>query len=187
VRSLGSLGFENAYALAVRRATADRLHLRSIGDLTAAAPRLRIGGDYEFFGRPEWAAVRDAYDLRFASTTSYDPTLMYTSLLGGESDVISVFSSDGRIVADDLVVLDDPRTALPPYDAMILLGPRVADDPLVACALAPLRGAIPVELMREANLMVDRSDDKATPAQAARWLLDRTGIVPARCRGAAAY
>ena len=54
---------------------------------------------------------------------------------------------------------------------MILLAPRVANDPNVACALAPLRGKITVELMRRANLMVDRETDKQTPAVAAAWLL----------------
>ena len=68
--------------------------------------------------------------------------------------MISAFSSDGRIAAYDLVVLDDPAAALPSYDAMILLGPRVADDPRVVCALAPLRGALAVDLVRRANLQV---------------------------------
>jgi osmoprotectant transport system permease protein len=85
--------------------------------------------------------------------------------------VIAGFSSDGRIAANDLVTLSDPAGALPPYDAMILLSPRVASDPGVECALAPLTGAISVELMRRANLMVDRSDDKESPAAAASWLL----------------
>lgn len=179
VRSLGSLGFENTYALALRRADADRLGARSLGDLARHAGELSIGADYEFFGRPEWASVERAYGLRFARQTSFDPTLLYDAVARGEVDVISAFSSDGRIAANDLVVLDDPASALPPYDAMILLGARVADDARVACALDHLR--LPVELVRRANLMVDRMDgDKATPAAAARWLLDQIGA-PAGC------
>jgi osmoprotectant transport system permease protein len=171
IRSLGSLGFENAYALAVRRETAERLGLHSLADLARHAPGLSMGGDYEFFSRPEWASVRDRYGLRFAATTSFDPTLMYEALAAGKVDVISAFSSDGRIAAYDLVVLGDPLAALPPYDAMILLGPTVADDARVLRALAPLRDTIAVDAMRRANLMVDRVEDKQTPTQAARWLL----------------
>lgn len=170
VRSLGSLGFENAYALATRRDFAERRGLRQIGDLTALAPELAIGGDYEFFSRREWASVRRAYDLRFARTPSFDPTLLYPAVVQREVDVISAFSSDGRIAADDLVVLADPRGALPPYDAMVLLGPRVANDERVVCALSGLIGAISVERMRQANLEVDRQRDKATPAEAAARL-----------------
>ncbi|HEU4733751.1 MAG TPA: ABC transporter permease/substrate-binding protein [Kofleriaceae bacterium] len=174
VRSLGPLGFQNAYALAVRRDTATRLGLRTIGDLRAHAGTLRLGADYEFLSRREWTAVRTAYRLGFGRTVSFDPALLYEAVARGEVDVISAFSSDGRIAAYDLVLLDDPAAALPSYDAMILLGARVADDPRVLCALAPLRGALPVELVRRANLLVDR--DHASPKVAAAWLLTHATV-----------
>jgi len=171
IRSLGSLGFENAYAIAVKRSLAEKLHLRTIGDLAPMSRTLAMGGDYEWFSRGEWASIRRAYGLAFARTATFDPALLYDAAARGEVDVISAFSSDGRIAANDLITLEDPLAALPPYDAMILLAPRVANDPNVACALAPLRGKITVELMRRANLMVDRETDKQTPAAAAAWLL----------------
>jgi osmoprotectant transport system permease protein len=178
LRSLGALGFQNAYALAVRRDTATRLGLRSIADLAAHAASLALGADYEFLSRREWAAVRTAYHLGFQRTASFDPSLLYEAAGRGEVEVISAFSSDGRIAAYDLVVLDDPQAALPSYDAMTLVGARVADDPGVWCALAPLRDALPVELVRRANLMVDR--DHAAPAVAAAWLLAHAAITE-RC------
>ncbi|HET7504958.1 MAG TPA: ABC transporter permease/substrate-binding protein [Kofleriaceae bacterium] len=174
VRSLGPLGFQNAYALAVRRDTATRLGLRTVGDLRAHAATLRLGADYEFLSRREWTAVRTAYGLAFGHTASFDPALLYEAVVRGEVDVVSAFSSDGRIAAYDLVVLDDPAAALPSYDAMILLGAGVADDPRVLCALAPLRGALPVELVRRANLQVDR--DHASPRAAAAWLLAQVTV-----------
>ncbi len=177
IRSLGSLGFENTYALAVRRDTANRLGLRTLADLGPGAPQLAVGGDYEFFGRAEWTAVQRAYGLRFERTATFDPALLYEAVARGEVDVISAFSSDGQIAANDLVVLDDPANALPPYDAMIMLGPRVASDPRVVCALGGLH--IPVEQMRQANAMVDR--DHASPEAAAAWLLERSGAA-ADCR-----
>ncbi|MEZ4295991.1 MAG: ABC transporter permease/substrate-binding protein [Polyangiaceae bacterium] len=181
IRSLGSLGFENAYAFTVRRETADKLHLQRISDLTARAQGLTVGSDYELFGRPEWANVESAYGLRFAKKSSFDSALMYEALLKSEIDVLIAFSSDGRISAHDLVTLDDPRGALPPYDAILLLGPKAARDARVVCALQPLRDAIPVRLMREANYMVDRDTDKRTPDAAARELLERAGVKPRDC------
>ena len=53
---LGPLGFENAYALAMRRDQAERYGIRTVADLAAHAPRWSIAGDLQFFGRPEWAA-----------------------------------------------------------------------------------------------------------------------------------
>src|SRR5262245_32947847 len=174
VRSLGPLGFQNAYALAVRRDTATRLGLHALGDLAPHAGELALGADYEFLSRREWIAVRTAYGLGFRRTASFDPALLYEAVGRGEVDVISAFSSDGRIAAFDLVVLDDPAAALPSYDAMILLGPRVSDDRRVLCALEPLRGALPVELVRQANLRVDR--DRESPRAAAAWLLGQASI-----------
>jgi osmoprotectant transport system permease protein len=174
VRSLGPLGFQNAYALAVRRDTATRFGLRSVGDLAPHAASMALGADYEFLSRREWTAVRTTYGLQFTRTASFDPALLYEAVARSEVDVISAFSSDGRIAAYDLVVLDDPAAALPSYDAMILLGQRVASDPDVVCALAPLRDSLSVEAMRRANLRVDR--DHEAPRDAAAWLLGQAAI-----------
>src|SRR6185503_9536209 len=162
VRVIGPLGFENAYALAMRRARAGELGVRSLDDLARAAPRLTLGADLEFLSRPEWRAVASRYGLRFASQRSYSPTFMYRAVADGSADVITAFSSDGRIAALDLVTLADPRRALPSYDALLLVSPRRAGDPRFTNALRPLIGAIPVERMRQANLMVDRDADKRT-------------------------
>lgn len=155
ITSLGALGFENTYALAMRDDDAARLGVTSIEDLAAHAPRLAIGSDYEFFSRPEWVRLRDTYQLAFAAQRSFDPTLMYPAVAQGDVDVITAFSTDGRIPAFDLRVLTDPRRAFPPYDAVLLLGPAAARDRRVIDALAPLVGAIDAETMRRANEIVD--------------------------------
>jgi osmoprotectant transport system permease protein len=177
VKVLGRLGFENAYAFAMRQDRAQALGVTSLADLVGKGPQLTVGGDPEFFERPEWLAVRDAYGLRFGKTRNFAPTFMYNALASGEADVISAYTSDGRIAADKLVVLADPKGALPSYDALLLLSPRIADDPGIATALQPLIGAISVEAMREANFAVDREDaDKLTPQQAAQALAKRVGL-----------
>ncbi len=172
VRVLGTLGFENAYAFAMRPGSG----VASLDQLVPAAARLALGADLEFLDRPEWAAVQRAYPLRFASATPYSPTFMYRALESGRADVISAFSSDGRIAADRLTVLTDPRGALPGYDAMLLVGPTHANDARFTAALAPLVGRISVGAMREANYRVDRDADKQTPEAAARWLEKRVGL-----------
>jgi osmoprotectant transport system permease protein len=170
VRLVGALGFENAYALAMRGRDARAMGVASLDDLAGVAPRLQLGADLEFLTRPEWRSVRGAYGLRFAGQRSYSPTFMYRAVADGSADVITAFSSDGRIAALGLAVLGDPRRALPSYDAVLLVSPAHARNPRLQRALAPLVGAISVERMRQANLMVDRDADKRTPEQAARWL-----------------
>jgi osmoprotectant transport system permease protein len=84
--------------------------------------------------------------------------------------VISAFSSDGRIAADHLVILTDPRGAIPPYDAVVLISPKRAHDERLFEALQPLIGKISVGAMQAANYSVDRDQGKASPAEAARAL-----------------
>jgi osmoprotectant transport system permease protein len=114
--------------------------------------------------------VRDAYGLSFRELVSFDSSFLYEAIAKGEVDAIAAFSSDGRIALHDLVVLEDTAPALPPYDAVLLLSPALADDGDVVAALSPLVSAIPVEAMRQATLMVDRDDDKRTVREAAAWL-----------------
>lgn len=166
----GPLGFENAYAFAMRREKASELGVRSLSDLAARAESLRLGSDLEFLSRPEWRAVSSRYNLHFAATRSYAPTFMYRAIADGSADILSVFSSDGRIAALDLVTLSDPAHALPSYEAVLLVSPKRARDEAFRRTLQPLVGAIPIERMREANLMVDRDEDKQTPGAAALWL-----------------
>ncbi len=175
-RLVGALGFENAYAFAMRADVAKARGIATLNDLARAAPGSTLGSDLEFLERPEWAAVRAAYDLRFKATRTYSPTFMYRALASGDADVISAFSSDGRIAADKLVVLSDPRRALPAYDALLLTNTKRAADPAFIAALRPLVGRIDVAAMRMANYRVDRGADNDSPAGAADWLANQQGI-----------
>ncbi len=168
---LGTLGFENAYGLAVRKSLAEKLHLRSIADLALHADALTIGGDYEFFGRPEWERLRTIYGLQFAARKQFQSTFMYRAAGDGEVDVISAFTSDGRIAAYELTVLTDPQQAILPYDAVLLLSPRAARETKLRQALTPLVERIDISAMQRANQLVDV--DGQTPAAAARWLADQ--------------
>jgi osmoprotectant transport system permease protein len=172
VKLVGALGFENAYALALRRSRARELGLQRIGDLRPHARGLAIGGDYEFFQRPEWKAVVEAYGLSFREERSMDPSLMYDALSRGTVDVISAFSSDGRIAAQDLVLLADDRGAIPPYDAVLLASKHlVQTNPGAVLALGRLVGRISPDEMRAMNHEVDAKH--APPRDVARAFVER--------------
>jgi osmoprotectant transport system permease protein len=160
------LGFENAYCFAVRPETAARLALRTLGDLSRHAPRLSLASDYEFFAREEWRAVEAAYGLRFREKRTMDPSLLYQAIEAGQVDAITAYSSDGRIQALGLVVLEDDKAALPPYDAVVLASPRLArEHPRVLAAAATLDSRIDVATMRALNRRVDEQGE--TPAAVA--------------------
>jgi osmoprotectant transport system permease protein len=169
IKLLGGLGFENAYALAIPKSRAQALGIHTLADLAGRAQNLSIAGDYEFFGRPEWEAVRKAYGISFREQRQMQPEFMYPAVAHGEVDVIAGYTSDGRIAQFDLAVLDDPKHAIPPYDAVLLISPARSNDEALIAALKPLIDAIDVTTMRGANLRASGGDN-ASPSEAARWL-----------------
>lgn len=173
IRLLGELGFENAYALAMSRKRAEELGIKSIADLARVAPRLSIAGDYEFFARPVWQSLVRAYGLSFREERNIQPEFMYPAAADGEVDVISAFTSEGKIKQFDLLVLEDPKQAIPPYDAIVLLSPQRAHDEKLIAALQPLLGAISPRLMREANARADGQGGKSSPDKIASWLWEK--------------
>ncbi|MEH2510191.1 osmoprotectant transport system permease protein [Nitrobacteraceae bacterium AZCC 1564] len=167
----GELGFENAYALVMPRKRAEQLGIRSIADLASRAGSFVIAGDYEFFSRPEWAAIKRNYSLTFREQRQMQPDFMYAAVASGDVDVIAGYTSDGLIAKYDLVVLNDPKQAIPPYDAVVLVSPKHADDTALRDALKPLLGKINITTMREANLRASTND--SSPDSVARWLWSR--------------
>jgi osmoprotectant transport system permease protein len=170
---LGELGFENAYALVMPKQRADALGVRSIADLASRAGTMSIAGDYEFFSRPEWAGLRKAYGLSFRAQRQMQPDFMYAAVASGEVDVIAGYTSDGLIAKYDLVALEDSKHAIPPYDAIVLISPKRAEDQTLHAALTPLLGQIGIATMREANLRASGNDATSSPDAVARWLWDK--------------
>ena len=157
------------------RKKAEALGVRTVADLAAHAPTLSIAGDYEFFSRPEWAALRKVYGLSFRAQRQMQPDFMYAAAASGEVDVIAGYTSDGLIAKYDLVVLGDPRHAIPPYDAMVLLAPKRAGDQALRIALQALLGKINIATMRETNLRAAGNDAESSPDAVARWLWEKIG------------
>jgi osmoprotectant transport system permease protein len=175
VTLLGELGFENAYALVMPRKRAEALGIRSVADLVSRAGTMSIAADYEFFSRPEWAGLQKAYGLSFRAQRQMQPDFMYAAVASGEVDVIAGYTSDGLIAKYDLVVLDDVKHAIPPYDAILLLAPKRAGDQALQTAVAPLLGHIDIADMREANLRAAGGDSASSPDAVARWLWEKIG------------
>jgi osmoprotectant transport system permease protein len=170
---LGELGFENAYALVMPKKRAEALGIHSIADLAAHAGTMSLAADYEFFSRPEWAALQKAYGLSFRAQRQMQPDFMYAAVASGEVDVIAGYTSDGLIAKYDLAVLEDSRHAIPPYDAIVLLSPKRADDRALKAALVPLLGKIDISDMREANLRAAGGNATSSPDVVARWLWEK--------------
>ena len=178
---IAALGFENTYCLAMRGDDARARRVRRISDLAPIAGGLEILGDFEFFERPEWRAIEERYSLRFAQERAMDASLMYEALRTENGDVISAYSTDGRIEADGLAVLEDDRRVIPPYDAVVLASAAFVERaPRIARALRALEGRIDAPAMRRMNARVDL-EGRAPATVAEAWLdacLGTTGVCP---------
>lgn len=116
----GPLGFDNRYALAVRRDTTARLGLRTISDLRRH-PGLRAAFSPGFFERDDgWPGLRRRYDLALTDVRIMEHALTYRALASATVDLIDVYSTDGQLSRLDLVLLDDDRQFFPDYAAVLL-------------------------------------------------------------------
>ena len=104
-----------------------------------------------------------------------DSSWMYEALRSGNGDVIAAYSTDGRIAAYGLRVLEDDRRVIPPYDAIALARPRlVREEPRVIEALRELSGAIDASRMQQLTQAADGGGK--SPRQAAEeFLADWSG------------
>jgi len=101
-----------------------------------------------------------------------DPSLLYEAMRAKQVDVLGANSTDGRIVAYDLVVLEDDRHAIPPYDTVVLVSGRLArEHPDALAAVRELPGKIDADRMRRMNAEVD--DKSQSPAAVAEQFLGR--------------
>ena len=170
--ALPRLGFNNTFAILVRRADAARLGLRTIGDLTRVR-EWRAGFGYEFLERPDgFTGLAAAYGLQFRSPPRVmDLNLIYRALASNEIDVTAGDATSGLIDALDLVVLTDDRRYFPVYDAIPVARPAMLlRHPQIANVLRRFEGRLSAAAMQRMNRAVDA--EKRAPAEVARAFLD---------------
>jgi glycine betaine/choline ABC-type transport system substrate-binding protein len=152
------LGFNNTFAMIVRKSSAQQQGLRTVSDLKKIATTLRPGFGYEFTERPDgWTGLQNAYGLRVATPPrTMDLGLTYKALASGAVDLIAGNSTDGLIDPLGLVILEDDRHYFPPYDAVVVsrtdLDTRCKG---ATAALESLRNTIDDATMRHLNYEVD--------------------------------
>ena len=152
------LGFNNTFAIIVRKADADSMGIKTISD---AAPHTRnwtAGFGYEFIEREDgYPGLAKTYALQFPRPPRVmDLGLTYKAVADGQVDLIAGNSTDGLISALGLVVLEDDKRYFPPYDAVPLVRRAIVEKyPQVREALRSLGGRISEEEMRRMNYAVD--------------------------------
>jgi osmoprotectant transport system permease protein len=174
---LEPLGFANTYALAVREEDAEAHGWTTVSDLAADAADLKAGFPAEFMERTDgYPGLIKTYGFRFGDTGDISPDLMYEALDQGDVDVIAAFSTDGRLEAYGLRVLEDDRNFWPPYDAAVLVREdTLKAHPQLEAALKTLSGKLDVPTMQRLNYEV--TGNKRNPADVAAEFLREEGLI----------
>lgn len=174
---LDELGFNNTYALAVTQETAEEYDLETTSDLVGVAEELTMGTDPEVLVREDGLpGLQEAYGFEFDDAVAMDSGLMYPAVANGEVDIITAFTTDGRIEALDLVLLEDDREFFPPYYAAPVVRQDLIEEyPEIEEVLNQLSGEISNEAMAEMNYQVD--EEGVEPIEVARNFLEEQGII----------
>lgn len=174
---LKPFGFNNTYAITVRKDQAGTHGWNNISDLIKDQRRIRAGFTAEFSERPDgYPGLSSAYGLRFKAVRDLEPSMMYKAMAGGEVDVICAFATDGRIESYQLKPLNDDRNFFPPYHAVpVVRGKCLEENIELGEALSSLGGVLDDETMQRLNFEVDGKG--LTPAAAAKAFLKSRGMI----------
>src|SRR6266480_1025349 len=156
------LGFNNTYALVMRRSEAQRLGLRTISDLRKHH-ELKFGLTHEFLDRHDgWQPLAQKYQLTTQNVSGIDHGLGYAALRNGSIDVKDAYSTDSKIGENDLVVLEDDLQFFPQYKAVFLY--RLTLPPKVLAILRTIEGTLDENRMIKLNAEAERTKNYARAA-----------------------
>jgi osmoprotectant transport system substrate-binding protein len=169
--------FNDTNVFATTQAIADQYGLQTYSDLAAHAADLRLGGPPEFPDRVDTQGLDEAYGGFVGSFKEFKPlgtgALRYDALQAGEVDVIVAFGTDGRIAADQLVVLEDDKSFYPIYNIAPVVRMDVLEaNPGLADALNAVAPLLTDDVMAGLNFQVD-GPDKQEPDAVIRTFLEQ--------------
>lgn len=171
-------GYNNTYAIAVPRAWAEANNVTKQGDLAAFASDMVLGCDQTWLSYPGqgYKEYAELYGFEFKEVVPMDFGLIYTAIASKEVDAINCYSTDGQLVAQDLLVLEDDKKFNPPYYGILVLRNDVVEKyPDVKAIADSLKGLITTEQMQELNRQV--SVDELEPSVVAANFIKERGLL----------
>ncbi len=151
------------------------LALSSFYIIPATGKGLLAGFTPEFMGREDgYLGLKNVYDLNIRNVVISD-AVMYKAAYEKKLDVISGYSTDGRLKAFNLITLQDDKNIFPPYYAApVVRSQTLKEHPEVQPVLNMLSGLINDSIMTELNYRVDFL--KQLPEKVAKDFLVEKGL-----------
>jgi osmoprotectant transport system substrate-binding protein len=178
VYTFPAYGYNNVYAIAVPKATVEKLNLKKVSDLKPYAQDMVLATDTTWQDYPGqgYKEFQELYGFKFKDALPMDFGLMYRAVRSGEVDAVCTYSTDGRNISHNLVILEDDKGFNPPYYGILVARNDMLEKyPEVKEALKPLGGLMDTETMTKLNARVDVDEEE--PAKVARDFLKEKGLL----------
>lgn len=170
--------FNNTYALIMTKPRANELGIKTVSDLSSKGDALTFGTTQEFTERDDGLpGLKDTYGgFNFKEIVALAPGLLYSGIEENQIDVTTGFGTDGQIVADDLVALEDDKKFWPPYPAAPIVRQEILDEyPEIADTLNKLSPMLDSDTMQTLNWEVAGKGQE--PDEVARKFLVDKGLI----------
>ncbi|ACK69671.1 Substrate-binding region of ABC-type glycine betaine transport system [Gloeothece citriformis PCC 7424] len=153
-----SLGFENTYAIVIRREYAEKYQVKTLSEIAKYTPNWKAGFGHEFLSRKDgYPGLAKTYGLKFAQPPeAMELGLIYQAISQKQVDLVAGSSTDGLIPVLNLVILEDDKRYFPPYDAVPIFNKNTLEKyPQLEKVISELGGFISAEEMQQLNYQVD--------------------------------
>ncbi|WP_242985348.1 glycine betaine ABC transporter substrate-binding protein [Vallitalea okinawensis] len=177
IQWLDLYGFNNTYALALKKPLADELGISTYSELALKGNGLNFGAEYDFYEREDgYPGLENVYGLEFEDKIELDIGLKYEAIASNEVDVINVFSTDGLLKKYELTVLEDDKNFFPAYQPSTLIRSETLKEyPELEEVLNMLAGQISDEEMIQLNYLVEK--ENKDPKDVAKEFLVEKGLI----------
>jgi len=175
---LTPLGFNNSYNLAVSRSTAEEYNLKTISDLAEVSENFIIGGSAELLTRNDGLPnLKILYNLGFKAEHAIDGIDRYIAVNENVIQVSEVFTTDGHLFLQDIIILEDDKNYFLPYQGAIIIRNELSEKfPELPVLLNKLSGMLTDDVMRGLNYRVDVHNE--SPKDVAMYFLTRNNLIP---------
>jgi len=171
-------GFENTYAITVRKDLAEQYNLHTVSDMKDLAGTMRLGVDTTWLERGDdgYRAFSKLYGLSFKDTFPMEISLVYKAVADNKVDVVVAYTTDPGIQEYNLQTLADDKQFFPPYDASPVIRKDALEQMPELKEIIPLLiGKIDVQTMTSLNYEVDVN--KRNPNEVAVEFLRSNGLL----------
>lgn len=174
---LNQLGFNNTYAIALKKETSEKYNLKKISDLEKYSNRFKLSASLEFLNRKDClVGLREKYDLKFKDIIGIDGSNKYLAVLNGESDMTDVYTTDALLTKLNFVVLEDDRNFFPPYYAVPLIRKEITEKyPEIIPIFERLEKYLNNEVVSELNYQVENMRKK--PEDVAKEFIKNNNLI----------